>query len=68
MEIECSHSMISSYSPSIANYFKLKDLSHNFVRVKIQNQVLAVHVSVSSASSFARTKEVKQGSISGLTD
>ena len=56
------------YSPIISKCFKQKRLVTIFLQVKIQNQVLIVHVSVNPASIFLRTEVVKQGIVSGLSD
>ena len=58
----------SKYLPSTAQIIITRKLVTTFVQIEIQNQVLVVHVSVSSASFFLRTNAVKQGIISGLRD
>ena len=58
----------SNYLPSIIQIIVTWKVVIAFVQTKFQNQVLVVHVSVISASIFLRTKAVKQGIISGLTD
>ena len=54
-------------SPNISSKNRI---NHNFLQAEIQrqSQALVVHVNVISALIFLRTKSVKQGNISGLTD
>ena len=65
----CLASCKAVQGPSLST-IKLSESKYLVIisHVEIQNQVFAVHASVSSASIFPRTKAVKQENFSGLTD